>query len=161
MGGRKDEKAKERKGKRKTGQKKGRAKEREGERMRGRKRGRAKGKEGKRKGRRKKGRAKGREGEREGGRKEGREKEREEGKKEGRKEARRGQTNSPSLKGPSKRGNFVGLNSFFTKLGLKKRNIEPIKLASILRPKCAIMTSHFLTSFIRQFKIFEVNLPIV
>ena len=145
MGGRKDEKAKERKGKRKTGQKKGRAKEREGERMRGRKRGRAKGKEGKRKGRRKKGRAKGREGEREGGRK----------------EARRGQTNSPSLKGPSKRGNFVGLNSFFTKLGLKKRNIEPIKLASILRPKCAIMTSHFLTSFIRQFKIFEVNLPIV
>ena len=145
MGGRKDEKAKERKGKRKTGQKKGRAKEREGERMRGRKRGRAKGKEGKRKGRRKKGRAKGREGEREGGRK----------------EARRGQTNPPSLKGPSKRGNFVGLNSFFTKLGLKKRNIEPIKLASILRPKCAIMTSHFLTSFIRQFKIFEVNLPIV
>ena len=83
MGGRKDEKAKERKGKRKRGQKKGRAKDREGERMRGRKRGRAKGKEGKRKGGWKKGRAKGREGEREGGRKEGREKEREEGKKHG------------------------------------------------------------------------------
>ena len=92
---------------------------------------------------RKRGRAKGKEGKRKGGRKEGREKEREEGKKEGRKEARRGQTNPPSLKGPSKRGNFVGLNSFFTKLGLKKRNIEPIKLASILRPKCASLVCFY------------------
>ena len=141
--------------------KRGRAKGRQDKRKGGRKKGRAKEREGEREEGQKEKRAKEREGERKGGRKEGREKEREEGKKEGRKEARRGQTNPPSLKGPSKRGNFVGLNSFFTKLGLKKRNIEPIKLASILRPKCAIMTSHFLTSFIRQFKIFEVNLPIV
>lgn len=48
MRGRKDEKAKERKGKRKRGQKKGRAKEREGERKEGRKDGRAKGREGER-----------------------------------------------------------------------------------------------------------------
>ena len=142
---RKRGRAKGRQDKRKGGRKDERAKERKGKRKRGQKKGKAKEREGERKGGRKRGRAEGREGEREGGRK----------------EARRGQTNPPSLKGPSKRGNFVGLNSFFTKLGLKIRNIEPIKLASILRPKCAIMTSHFLTSFIRQFKIFEVNLPIV
>ena len=37
--------------------------------------------------------------------------------------------------------NFVGSTVFFTKLGLKVQNIEPINLAYILTPKCQNVTS--------------------
>ena len=44
--------------------------------------------------------------------------------------------------------NFVGSNSFLTKLSLKVQNIEPIKLVYILTSKCQNMMSQLLTSFI-------------
>ena len=53
---------------------------------------------------------------------------------------------------------FVGSNSFLTKLGLKVKNIEPIKLAHILTSKYQIMTSQLLTSFIRKMLNFRIVL---
>ena len=47
--------------------------------------------------------------------------------------------------------NFVGSNSFLTKLSLKVQNIEPIKLVYILTSKCQNMMSQLLTSFITKF----------
>ena len=47
--------------------------------------------------------------------------------------------------------NFVGSNSFITKLSLKVQNIEPIKLVYILTSQCQNMMSQLLTSFITKF----------
>ena len=47
--------------------------------------------------------------------------------------------------------NFVGSDSFITKLSLKVQNIEPIKLVYILTSQCQNMMSQLLTSFITKF----------
>ena len=49
--------------------------------------------------------------------------------------------------------NFIGSNSFVTRLGVEAQSNEPIKLAFILTSKCQNMTLKFLMPFLGKFKL--------